>query len=306
MTPSITRYKMGGYPGIKTATMIRIPASIDPASTDPIVDRRHLLASFLRRHRERLTPAEVGVRTGSTRRRTPGLRREELAQLCGISPTWYTWLEQGRDVSVSPAALARLAEALHLTPAERTYLFELTRKRDPDAPATGRADCPAPSLLAALAAMTAPAYLLDRSWNAVGWNPRAERLFSGWLAGAEKNLLRYVFLDPSARDFIQDWENRGRRLVAEFRAEAARYPDDAILQQLVDGLRRSSPLFATLWEDQSVLEREGGLRGFNHPQDGALTLEQVTLRPGDRSSYTLVMLVEPSGNESAEFREAGH
>lgn len=273
------------------------------APIDPSVDRRRLLASFLRRHRERLTPAEAGVRTGSVRRRTPGLRREELAQLCGISPTWYTWLEQGRDVSVSPAALARLADALHLTPAERTYLFELTRKRDPNMPAAGQADGPPPPLLAALAAMTAPAYLLDRSWTAVGWNTGAARLFSGWLAGPEANLLRYVFLDPSARQFIQDWENRGRRLLAEFRAETARYPDDPTLQQLVDGLRQASPMFARLWNDQGVLEREGGLRRFNHPLDGALTLEQVTLRPGDRSAFTLVMLVEPAANEVADRQE---
>lgn len=288
--------------------MIRTPAStgqapVDPAPVDPTADRRRLLASFLRRHRERIAPAEAGVRTGSARRRTPGLRREELAQLCGISPTWYTWLEQGRDVSVSPAALARLSNALHLTPAERAYLFELTRKRDPDMPTAGQVDGPPPSLLAALAAMTAPAYLLDRCWSAVGWNPRAERLFSGWLTGAETNLLRYVFLDPSARDFIQDWENRGRRLLAEFRAETARHPDDPTLRQLVDELRQASPLFARLWEDQSVLEREGGLRRFNHPLDGALMLEQVTLRSGDRSAFTLVMLVEPSAKEVAVIQE---
>lgn len=117
--------------------------------------------------------------------------------------------------------------------------------------------------------------------------------------------MRYVFLDASARDFIQDWENRGRRLLAEFRAETARYPDDPTLQQLVDGLRQASPMFARLWEDQSVLEREGGVRRFNHPLDGALTLEQVTLRPGDRSAFTLVMLVEPTANEGADTQEAG-
>lgn len=285
--------------------MTRTPVPAGQAPSDPSADRRRLLGSFLRRHRELLTPAEAGVRTGSARRRTPGLRREELAQLCGISPTWYTWLEQGRDVSVSPAALARLADALHLTPAERAYLFELTRKRDPDMPAAGQADGPPPPLLAALAAMTAPAYLLDRSWTAVGWNPGAARLFSGWLAGTEANLLRYVFLDPSARQFIQDWENRGRRLLAEFRAETARHPDDPTLQQLVDGLRQASPMFARLWDDQGVLEREGGLRRFNHPLDGALTLEQVTLRPGDRSAFTLVMLVESAANEVADRQEEG-
>ena len=272
------------------------------ASSNPAVDRRRLLGAFLRRHRERTTPAEAGIQGGSARRRTPGLRREELAQLCGISPTWYTWLEQGRDVSVSPAALARVAEALHLTAAERAYLFEMARKRDPDAPVGGPADRPPTALLAALAAMTAPAYLLDRLWNAVGWNPAAERLFGDWLSkagesGRELNLLRYVFLDPTAQAFILDWETRSRRLLAEFRADTARHQDDPAVgpavAALVERLRRESPLFARLWDDHGVLEREGGLRRFDHPLDGPLTLEQLTLRPGGRSAYTLVMLVDP-------------
>lgn len=265
-------------------------------AADPSAERRHLLGAFLRRHRERLTPAEAGLQGGSTRRRTPGLRREELAQLCGISPTWYSWLEQGRDVSVSPQALARLANALQLSAAERGYLFEMTRKRDPDAPPAGSTDHPPLTLLTALEAMTAPAYLLDRLWTAVGWNPAAERLFGGWLGQGctERNLLRYVFLDPTARSFILDWENRARRLLAEFRAETARHPEDPAVQALVAGLRRESPLFSRMWDDHGVLEREGGLRRFDHPLDGPLTLEQLTLRPGGRSAYTLVMLLEPA------------
>ncbi|MFS2010182.1 helix-turn-helix transcriptional regulator [Azospirillum sp. CT11-132] len=276
--------------------MTSATSEITAPAADPSAERRRLLGAFLRRHRERLTPAEAGLQGGSTRRRTPGLRREELAQLCGISPTWYSWLEQGRDVSVSSAALARLAEALHLTTAERAYLFEMTRKRDPDAPPAGLMDRPPPSLLAALEAMTAPAYLLDRLWTAVGWNPAAERLFGGWLGqgGTERNLLRYVFLDPTARSFILDWDNRARRLLAEFRAETARHPEDPAVQALVAGLRRESTLFSRMWEDHGVLEREGGLRRFDHPLDGPLTLEQLTLRPGGRSAYTLVMLLEPA------------
>lgn len=289
--PIVTGYKAGSYPGISTATMTSVTAP-----TDPSAERRRLLGAFLRRHREHLTPAEAGLQGGSTRRRTPGLRREELAQLCGISPTWYSWLEQGRDVSVSPAALARLSDALHLTTAERAYLFEMTRKRDPDAPPSGSTDRPPPSLLSALAAMTAPAYLLDPLWTAVGWNPAAERLFGGWLGqgGKERNLLRYVFLDPTAESFILDWENRARRLLSEFRADTARHPDDPGAQALVAGLRRESAHFSRLWDDHGVLEREGGLRRFDHPLDGPLTLEQLTLRPGGRSGYTLIMLLEPA------------
>ncbi len=282
-----------------------MPSAPPEPGSDPAADRRRLLGAFLRRHRERMTPAEAGIQSGSARRRTPGLRREELAQLCGISPTWYTWLEQGRDVSVSATALARLAEALQLTAAERTYLFELTRRRDPNAPAGGSADKPPAALLAALTSMTAPAYLLDRLWTAVGWNPAAQRLFGGWLGAGEdsreRNLLRYVFLDPAARTFILDWENRARRLLAEFRADTARLQDDPgvgpSVSALVEGLRQQSPLFARLWDDHGVLEREGGLRRFAHPLDGLLTLEQVTLRPGGRSGYTLVMLVDPPATD---------
>ena len=101
-------------------------------------DQRRLLGAFLRRRRELLRADDVGLRvSGSARRRTPGLRREEVAEICGMSPTWYAWIEQGRDISVSPGALARLADAMRLTPAERSYLFQLTRKRDPSAPPGG-------------------------------------------------------------------------------------------------------------------------------------------------------------------------
>src|SRR5882724_6808966 len=120
-------------------------------------EQRRLVGAFLRAHRERLAPADGGP----ARRRTPGLRREEVAQLSGLSPTWYTWLEQGRDVSVSPNALARIADALHLTAAERAYLFELARKRDPELAAQGEREGRSAPLVSALNAITAPAYLLD-------------------------------------------------------------------------------------------------------------------------------------------------
>ena len=248
------------------------------------------MGTFLRAHRERLTPVDARIPGGLARRRTPGLRREEVAQLAGLSPTWYTWLEQGRDVSVSAGALARIAEALHLTGPERAYLFELARRRDPDQAQQGDQEGPA-SLLSALKAMTAPAYLLDRNWSACGSNPPALRLFAQWLSGPERNLLRYVFVDPTARAFISDWENRARRLVAEFRADTAARTDDRELATLVQDLRRASARFAEYWDDNRVLARDGGTRDFNHPKDGPLRYEQITLVPATRSGYKLVMLI---------------
>jgi transcriptional regulator with XRE-family HTH domain len=260
------------------------------------IDQRRLLGAFLRRRREQLRAADVGLPASrSERRRTPGLRREEMAEICGMSPTWYAWIEQGRDISVSSAALARLAAAMRLTPAERSYLFELTRKRDPSQPPSRRAgeDEPSPALRDALNAMTAPAYLLDRLWRARAWNEPAARLFSDWLGSGEPCLLNYVFLNGAARLFIVDWENRARRLAAELRADTGRRPDDAALRALVDGLRTASPDFAAFWSDHAVLAREGGARAFNHPRDGALNYEQVTLTPDGRPDYKLVMLLGP-------------
>ncbi|MGE0417892.1 MAG: helix-turn-helix transcriptional regulator [Acetobacteraceae bacterium] len=256
-------------------------------------EQRRLLGVFLRAHRERLSPDATGLKAGSTRRRTPGLRREEVAQLCGLSPTWYTWIEQGRDVSVSPTALARLAEALRLAPAERAYLFDLARKRDPAEPLRDGVEALPPMLLAALEAMTTPAYVLDRLWHARGWNRPARHLFSAWLSSAEPNLLRYVFLDPTARAFIHDWDDRARRLLAEFRADTGRAPADPEMTALVEGLRASSPAFRRFWEEHHVQEREGGTRAFNHPTDGRLRYEQLTLRPAARPDYKLVMLLGP-------------
>jgi transcriptional regulator with XRE-family HTH domain len=250
-------------------------------------DQRHKLAAFLRTRREALAPGAPG------RRRTPGLRREEVAQLCGLSTTWYTWVEQGRDIAVSAAALARLASALRLTPAERTYLFELANRRDPAPPKpVDSAATPAPSdLLAVLHAATVPAYLLDRLWHVRGWNESAGRLFAPWFDSGETCLLRYVFLDPKAPAFIWDWENRARRLLAEFRADTARDPDDPAMQTLVDGLLRDSEAFARLWNSHAVLAREGGERMFNHPSDGTLRYQQVTLLPAAHRGHKVVMLL---------------
>ncbi|HEX3860899.1 MAG TPA: helix-turn-helix transcriptional regulator [Stellaceae bacterium] len=248
------------------------------------------LGAFLRAQRERLSPASLGL-TGVTRRRTPGLRREEVAQLCGLSTTWYTWIEQGRDVSVSPAALARLADALRLGYAERTYLFELAGKRDPQLGGSAHDDIP-PSVLACITAIATPAYLLDRLWNARGWNVGAERLFTGWLdRPGERNLLRFIFLESAARSLICGWDERARRVVAEFRAHCGSRLSDAPLQRLITALRGDSAEFAQFWDQHGVLGREGGERTFNHPQDGFLRYEQVTFDLATDADVKLTILV---------------
>ena len=258
------------------------------ASMDTTADQRRQLGAFIRSRREAIEP----VRTG-TRRRTPGLRREEVALACGISTTWYTWIEQGRDISISPSSLARLSKALHCTPAERSYLFELTRKRDPAAPlANGLPDGRTPDdIPAVLQAIAAPAYLLDRYWRIAGCNAAARHLLSPWLDGGESCLLGFVFLDPAARGFICDWEERARRLLAEFRADTAHHLDDPAMRSLIEKLQGASPLFARFWSDQAVLAREGGQRRFNHPDDGLLSHTQVTLVPANHPDHKIIILL---------------
>jgi transcriptional regulator with XRE-family HTH domain len=254
---------------------------------------RRALADFIRVHRLRLTPASAGLAAGG-RRRTPGLRREEVAQLSGISATWYTWIEQAREVSVSPTALARLCATLHLSPAERAYVFELAGKRDPALPmSAGTMDAP-PALVAAVAAVTAPAYVLDRMWRARAWNPAAADLFVGWLDGGgdDRNLLRYMFLEPAARSLVVNWEERAARLLAEFRLEQGRHLDDAEMNALIAELTQRNDFFRAAWDQQIVVGREGGVRTFTHPTRGLLCFEQVTFNLSSRPEFKLVMLVE--------------
>jgi transcriptional regulator with XRE-family HTH domain len=261
--------------------------------TERSQSQRGALGDFLRAQRARLAPASLGLASGR-RRRTPGLRREEVAQLSGLSATWLTWLEQGRDVAASPSALASLARALQLSPAERAYLFELAGRRDPAAPISGDGMDVPEALARAVAAVAAPAYVLDRLWTARCWNAAAARLFVGWLdRGAEKNLLRYVFLSPLARTVIPGWAERARRVLAEFRAEAGLHLDDPATAALVDELGRNSPAFARFWRAHEVLEPIGGARRFDHPRLGPLVYEQTVFTPATRPDFRLVLLLPP-------------
>jgi len=262
--------------------------------TEVLTARRKELGTFLQVIRSRSEPADFGFAAGS-RRRTAGLRREEMAQLVGISPTWYTWIEQGREVNVSAEALARLATVLRLTRSERAYLFEMADRRDPLISRAESDEVPA-VLVGLLDDIRVPAYLMGRYWDVLGWNSAAAELFTGWLDvaknadGPRPNMLRFVFLTPSARRFISDWEVRARRITAEFRADCRRRLDDPELLSRVEELSVASPEFARFWKQHDVLERQGGERSFNHPTRGEVRYQQVTLHSGDDDSVKFVML----------------
>lgn len=270
-------------------------ARLSPAQPHDL-QGHNALGDFLHACRDRLRPRDVGLPQGA-RRRAPGLRREEVAVLCGISPTWYTWIEQGRTRAVSTETLGALARGLLLSAAERAYLFELAARSQPAA--VPAADEHLPSLSALVDAVRTPAYVLDRHWDAVAWNRPAAQLFEDWLGGGARrtaqepscrNLLRYVFLDAGAPALIGDWDERARRLVAEYRADTASWRDDPVGQALVEELQWASPAFKAAWRSQAVLSREGGLRGFEHPRLGHREYEQFTLRVAQHPALKLIVL----------------
>lgn len=256
--------------------------------------RRQELGEFLQAVRGRSNPAAFGFPEGS-RRRTQGLRREEVAQLAGISATWYTWIEQGREVNVSPDALDRLASALKMSRSERAYLFEMAGRRDPHGVEKEEDSVP-DALTQALPLIHIPAYIMGRYWDLLAWNQPAAELFSGWLdrprrkGDAPPNLLRFVFEMAAARHFVVSWEVRARRLVAEFRADCRSRLDDPAVQRLVAELGQASPEFAQFWKQHDVLERQGGEREFNHPKRGLIAYQQVTLHPVEQEHIKLVLL----------------
>lgn len=255
--------------------------------------RRQELAEFLQAMRQRGSPEAFGFPSG-VRRRTQGLRREEVAQLAGISATWYTWIEQAREVNVSAEALDRLANALKLSKSERSYLFDMADRRDPHAH-QNQVDTAPETLVTMLKHIQIPAYIMGRTWDMLAWNTAASDLFSGlldieWPAGEHPNLLRFVFAHPAAKQFVVNWEMRARRLVAEFRADSRTRLEEPEIKKLIDELSNASAEFAAFWKQHDVLERQGGQRAFQHPTQGLIQYQQVTLRPVEQEHLKLVLL----------------
>jgi transcriptional regulator with XRE-family HTH domain len=255
--------------------------------------RRVELGAFLRSRRARLSAQDVGL-TAGLRRRTPGLRREEVAQLAGLSVTWYTWIEQGRNVSVSRQTLGRIADALHLSREEHQYLYALSGETTVEEDDREEVHPVPPSLRTLLDHQREfPAYLLGRYWEIQAWNAAAALLFGDFARRpvAERHIIRYTFCHPAARRLVVDWEARARRLIAEFRADCMRHLQDPPMVKIVQGLEADSADFARLWHTRDVVARAGGTRTFRHPSLGMLEFEQVTLRLANHPDLKLVMHV---------------
>ena len=252
-------------------------------------ENRRELADFLQSRRARITPADVGLPAG-LRRRTPGLRREEVAVLAGLSPTWYTYLEQGRNVHPSAQVLDSLARVLRLTEDERGYLHALANSapnsatsaaQPPDGDVAG--ETLVRQLVQAAEHSPYPVYGIDLYSDLIAWNPAVAGYYTdfGRLPEGRRNMLRWLLEAPEAKERLPDWKDESRDGVARLRAMAAEHEGDRRLRALVEELRRSSPEFEGWWHEHHVLGHHSRLRRFRHPDLGERTLRLLIMHAPD-------------------------
>ena len=247
------------------------------------------LGGYLRNRRTKLDPASFGYSNG--RRRTAGLRREEVAQRANISATWYTWLEQGRGGSPSADVLDRLARALTLTEVEREHLFLLGLGRSPEVRYRG-SDAITPRLQRLLDALTySPAIVRTATWDVIAWNRAAASVLTdyGSLPPDQRNILRMIFCDSRVRAAQSEWEAVARFVVGAFRVDAARAGADAEVAPLVEELCRSSPEFASMWRDNDVQTHGDGVKHLRHPKLGPIALEYSAFAVDGRPDLSLIV-----------------
>ena len=256
--------------------------------SEPVISES-LFGTYLRTRRAKLDPVALGFST--QRRRTPGLRREEVAQRANISPTWYTWLEQGRGGSPSADVLDRIARALMLTEIEREHLFLLGLGHPPEAHYR-KDEGVTPRLQRVLEALEpCPAIIRTAIWDVVAWNRAAPVMLAdyGSMPPEQRNILRHIFLDPRARTVQPDWDNVARYILGAFRIDAARAGAAAEMEPLVDELCRLSPEFKAMWFDNEVRHYGEHIKHIRHPVLGPVAFEYSAFAVDGRPDLSLVI-----------------
>jgi transcriptional regulator with XRE-family HTH domain len=270
--------------------------------------RREELAAFLRAHRQALSPEQVRLPPGRGRR-TPGLRREEVALLAGVSVTWYTWLEQGRRINASTDVLRSIGRALRLDDAGQAHLLSLAQPAFPDG-AAPTAPEEVPSALRRLIDTfePAPAYVLGPHWEFAAWNAAEARLYPPLerLDGLERNLIWVLFAHPAVQELIVDWDLHARQALAEFRAATTAVRHDAVMTELVGRLTEISQEFRAWWPTHDVSRFETRLRRFAHPRAGLLTFEYQQLTPAEWPALRVVVQLPVPGDDSARRLAVRH
>ncbi|MFF1542974.1 helix-turn-helix domain-containing protein [Streptomyces sp. NPDC058291] len=276
-----------------------------PEPAGASLDRRAELSEFLRTRRARLKPEDVGLPAFGRHRRVPGLRREELAQLAGVSVAYYTRLEQGNGRNVSAEVLDAIARALRLTDAEHAHLTHLAKPKQKKKQ-TARSPQARPALRQLLDVMDAvPAYVIGRRSEILAWNRMAAALFGDWgeLPAAERNWARLTFLRPDYHDLFVDWEQKAIDIVCVLRMEAGCHPDDPRLSALVGELSVKSEDFRRLWATHDVKEKTHGVKHMRHPLVGELSLNFEGFRLPDDSEQVMVTYhAEPESASAQALR----
>lgn len=257
------------------------------------------LSNFLKTRRDRISPEQVGLPEGG-RRRTPGLRREEVAQLAGVGVTWYTWIEQGRDIQVSVQVLEGIARALKLNLDERKHLF-LLADQSPPIDSIPPQEMVSPLLLQALDRFGAnPAYITGQRWDLLAWNQAACAVFGNFesLPLQERNILWFVFMNKKLRQILVDWEAHARLVLAQFRVNYRRFVGDPWFVELIHNLEVASPEFRQWWTEHDILGRTDGRKEINHPLVGRLILNYVVFKAADSPNLEIVMYLPSSESDT--------
>ncbi|MHB9853252.1 helix-turn-helix domain-containing protein [Streptomyces sp. Tue6028] len=267
------------------------------------LDRRAELSEFLRSRRARLKPEDVGLPDFGRHRRVPGLRREELAQLAGVSVAYYTRLEQGNGRNVSAEVLDAIARALRLTDAEHAHLTHLAKPKQHKKKQAARPQQVRPALRQLLDSMDGvPAYLTGRRSDILAWNRMAAAIFGDWseMPPQERNWARLVFLKPEYRDLYVEWEQKAIDIVCMLRMDAGCHPDDPRLSALVGELSVKSADFRRLWATHDVKEKSHGMKHLRHPLVGELSLRFESFRLLDDGELALITYHAEPDSASAE------
>ena len=270
--------------------------------------RRAELGEFLRARREAVSPEQVKLPRGRGRR-TPGLRREEVALLAGVSVTWYTWLEQGRRINASTDVLRAIGRALRLDEAGQDHLVALAQPTAASAPLVATPDEVPTSLRRLIEAMEpAPAYVLGPHWEFAAWNGAEARLYPPLdeLDGIERNLIWVLFAGSGVQQLIVDWDLHARQALAEFRAATSAVRHDPEMVELVERLSDASAEFRSWWPEHDVARFETRLRRFQHPRAGLLTFEYQQLTPAEWPTLRIVVQLPVPGDDSAQRLAVRH
>lgn len=262
---------------------------------------RKQLIDFLKGCRARLSPAQVGL-PDTNRRRTPGLRREDVAALAGVSVTWYTWLEQGRSIQVSADVLERICATLRMSSDEREYLFALVQHR-PAPPAPVRATEVSPTVTRMLAAIGVPAIVMTARWDVIAWNQLATLVFRNYeqLSPEGRNLLRILLVDDESyqKDSVA-YEAMARRIISRFRVDYSQVSGDPSFEELITELSATCPIFKRLWSSAEVIGRSEAVAW--HPQLGGVMLEHSSYVPEGSPMLRLVIFVPYDEKTQAKIR----